>query len=120
MVGCRESPLAAHTALATLQKITPEHDSYYWEGLVMRTLAKTIDVTLRNAGMVNLATWTSVFVLSSRVGGVPTGVFVERLTMDGILATSTFDEMITVAEPRVLIVNYLDKGQVRVTSTVPL
>ena len=120
MIGCRNAPIAASTALGTLQKITPEHDAYYWEGLVMRALAKIIDVTLRNAGMVNLAAWTSIFVLSSRVGAATTGVFVERLTVDGNLATSTFDDMITVAEPRVLIVNYLDKGQVRVTSTVPL
>ena len=115
--------MAAHTAFGLMQQIRPEDNGAKWEGLVMRALSRALDVTLRAAGAVATATWSDVFVLSYRPTTCPEhdgGVFVERMEDLYGLRTSSFDALMEEERPRILIVNYLDKGQVRVTATVPI
>ena len=112
------APIAAYTALGNLRALKDNVNGITWENSVVHTLARMIDVCLRNAGTTSPKAYTSIFVLSSRTGSSEPVVFVERMTEDGKLATSTFDAMLNVAEPRLLTVNFLDKGQVRVTSTI--
>lgn len=111
------------TCMAPLGKLTDDCvdlDDVTWENRVVQALGKCIDLLLRQSKREPAPVWTNHFVLSSRIGSANPCVFVERMNDEGSLATSTFDAMMDVGAPRVLIVNFLEKGQVRVTATVSL
>ena len=110
-----QAPLAAYTALGILETVAQRHDAVVWENTAVRVLGKMVDVIMRNAGIV---ADTSVFLVSSRIGDDSNAVFVERMTEEGTLATSSLDAMCGVENPRVIIVNFMIKsGRVRVTAT---
>lgn len=114
-LGINTAPGAACLAFGQLRIIKADDSQSAWEGLVTRALSAASDVSMRGAGQTNTG---CLFFLSSRK--TDEGVFVERLSADGKLVTSHFDALVQEATPQILIVNYLDKGQVRVTATVPM
>jgi hypothetical protein len=112
-------PIAA--ALPIQQLGVQSHDKEGWDRYVLRALCKVIDLILRN-GMHDQPThYAQHFVLASTAGekgmvsvnqmhNVHPGV--------GELMETTFDQMIGWEKPKVLLLNFLDNGQVRVTATV--
>jgi hypothetical protein len=117
--GVHPPPVAAYDALRLLthNKLLTA-DCVVWENSVVRALGSCIDVILRGSGIV---ADTDVFLLSTRSYSTHTsGVFVERMTEDGVLATSSFDAMCTVEKPRVLLIGFvMGGGQARLTAAVP-
>ena len=108
---------ACYASFERLGELKNSNDETAWEACVMDAIQGVILGALRYAHKTQDEDWTSNFVLSSRVGKATPSVAVSRMNTGGEFEASSFDAMLTVKTPRVLIVNFLDKGQVRLTGT---
>ena len=87
----------------------------------MLTLSKIIDIILRFALRDLPKVWADIFLIATTSGQ---NGYVSISQMANVypgvpqLLDSSFDTLLASDKPKVLLVNFLDKGQVRVTNTV--